>query len=311
MAAPGNVPGYVVLPLSLMDRANQATLRMSINGKPTMLMLDTGANVTILDQKFYKGAVSASNNVKRDDLPIELQKKLNANGQRAEIGYIDSLKAGPADFGKNMVLITDLAGNFGTYNNYHMTGSISGLLGEDFLHKHGAIIDWARKGVYLNTDPSKRMKVGPGLVAAGWIAVPMAQANTRHFTVQATVSGKPVRLIVDTGAQFTTFAPGVVPLTMHYNRDTGSSMVRIASNAGTSRMVGSDATMFPAEVEHWKIGNYEIASSLVAVHHFPPGLLAQQSAGEGPVLGLLGSEVLSKNHAIIDITGSTLYLKSH
>ena len=214
------------------------------------------------------------------------------------------------NFGGGPAIVTDLSSLFAQYNNLHGAGSIAGLLGEDVLHRYAAIIDWRRRGVYFNTDPSKRMKLGPSLTAAGWTAIPMAPTNSHRFTVPCTVNGKQARLLVDTGAGFTSFAPGIVPLSVNYNRDTGSSMAHLASTGMTSRMIGLDSTMYPAEVEHWKIGTYEIASSYVAVHKFPPGALADESSDPGPTLGLLGSEILAKNNALIDIAGSTLYLKS-
>ncbi len=301
------IPGYVVLPLASVRNTNQATVRVTLNGQKTMLLLDTGASTTLLDSSFYQGAKSKIT-IKKEDLPPQLQ-HVNANGERAEIGYIDSLTAGSMDFGKSPVVVTDLSRGLGAYNTFHAHGAVSGLLGEDFLHKYAAIIDWRRRGVYFNTDPSRRMKLGPGLLAAGWTAVPMAPTDARHFAVACTVSGKPVRLIVDTGAQFTTFTPGLVPLTVIYNRDTGPSMDRLAATTSIMSMIGLDSSMHPARVEHWKIGSYEIASANVAVNKLPPGLLTQKSAGEGPILGLLGAEQLAMNNAIVDVAGATLYLK--
>ena len=310
VSAQGGIPGYVVLPLSPMGRANQATLRVTLNGRSTMLILDTGASRTALDSRFYHGVRSTATTVNPSELPLESQRQLRVNGQKAEVGYIDSLKSGPMDFGKGPVIVTDLSATTAVYNNYHAQGAVSGLLGEDLLHRYSAIIDWRRRGVYFNTDPSKRMKLGPGLIAAGWTAVPMAVSSVRHFIVPCTVNGKAVRLDVDTGAQFTTFSPGIVPLTVIYNQDTGPSMRRIASATGTLSMIGGDILLHPARVEHWKIGNYEVPSSSVAVSAVPSLFLTQEAAGDGPILGFLGAEVLAANNAIVDVGGSTLYLKS-
>ena len=303
------IPGYVVLPLSPMHLANQATLRVTLNGHSTMLVLDTGATVTLLDSGFYRGASSKATTVNKADLPPALQQHVSANGQSAEVGYIESLKSGAMDFGKGPVIVTDLSSGLGRYNNYHADSAVGGLLGEDILHRYAAIIDWRRRGVYFNTDPSKRLKLGPGLLAAGWIAIPMEPANSRHFLVPCTVSGKQVRLIVDTGAEFTTFVPGVVPLNVIYNRDAGTSMGHLASTGTALSMIGGDSVMHPARVLNWKIGNYEVSSSSVAVGNIPHGLLTMQAGGDGPILGLLGAEVLAANNAIVDVGGSTLYLK--
>jgi hypothetical protein len=123
------------------------------------------------------------------------------------------------------------------------------------------------------------------------------------------VSGKAVRLVVDTGAEFTSFAPGIVPLNVIYNRDTGATMAHLASTTSTMSMIGGDSSVHPARVENWKVGDFPVASSVVATGALPHALLTQQGAGDGPILGLLGAEFLASHHAIVDIGGTTLYLK--
>ena len=307
-AAAGGLPGYVILPLSHMGRSNQACVRVTINGQPTMLLLDTGAPQTLLDTRFYQGARSQAGAVSAAQLPPEIPRKGKANGQPAEIGSI-SMTAGAMNFGRGPVVVTDLSEELGQYNNLHRIGSVSGLLGEDILHRYNALIDWGRRGVYFNTDPSKRMNPGRAFVSNGWTAVPMSATSGRHFTVSCTVDGKPVRLIVDTGAQFTSFNKDTIPLDIIYNRDTRGSMARLGSTEGTALMVGSASSMYPARVQRLKIGSYEVQDAIVAVQKIPEGFLREQSEGEGPVLGFLGDEVLASNNAIIDISGSTLYLK--
>ncbi len=309
-AEPGALPGYVILPLSHMGRANQACIRVTINGQPTMLMLDTGAYATVLDSHFYQGVHSRLGSGSDNELPPELQQKVNANGEKADVGYISSMTAGAMNFGKGPVVVTDLSKMLAQFNNLHHAGTVSGLLGEDILHKYSAFIDWGRRGVYFNTDPAKRMNVGHAFVNAGWTAVPMSSTNGRHYTVQCTIEGKPVRLMVDTGAQFTTLRSGVMPLPIIYNRDTGGSMAHLASTSMTMSMIGLDTISNPARLENWKIGNYVVARSNVAVNKFPEVFGNEQSAGEGPLLGLLGAEVLAANNAVIDIPNSMLYLKA-
>lgn len=308
-AATGSLPGYVILPLSRVGRANQACVRVTINGHSTMLMLDTGAPATVLDTRFYQGTRSKSPDVGQDKLPPEISRKTSANGQGAEVGYINSMTAGAMDFGKGPVIVTDLSATLSQFNNMHHNGAIAGLLGEDILHRYSALIDWRRRGVYFNTDPSKRMNISHAFVSAGWTAIPMSPTNGRHFSVACSVDGKPVRLLVDTGAQFTSFNKGTIPLDVIYNRDTGGSMARLASMGGEASMVGSFSSLYPARVERLKIGDYEVRHVNVAVHLLPEGILREQSDGEGPMLGLLGAEILSSNNAMIDIAGSTLYLK--
>lgn len=305
----GALPGYVVLPLSHLARSNQACIHVTVNGQPTMLILDTGAYATVLDSHFYQGVHSRPGGVNADELPPELQQKVSANGEKAEVGYISSMTAGAMNFGKGPVVVTDLSRLLNQVNRLQQGGTVGGLLGEDILHKYSALIDWRRRGVYFNTDPAKRMNVARAFVSAGWTAVPMSPTNGRHYTVQCTIEGKPVRLLVDTGAEFTSLRSDIMPLPIIYNRDTGRSMVHLASTGMAMSMIGMDSIANPVRLEHWKIGDYEIARSTVLANKFPATFGHEQSAGEGPLLGVLGAEVLAANNAVIDVAGSALYLK--
>ena len=282
-----------------MDHSNQATIRAVVNGQPTMLVLDTGASRSMLDSSFYKGVLSKAADYDPSDLPANFPKHGLTNGIKVDIGYINSLQSGTMDFGKGPVIVTSLPAATRLYNARHSRFAVGGLLGEDILHRFSAIIDWRRRGVYFNTDPAKRMKVGPGLVAAGWTAIPMVRTDANLFVVACHVEGSPVRLIVDTGAAFTAFNRSTIPLK------------NIVNNVGALRteMIGHESTARPARIDQWQIGNYNVPSTYVSVATLPQQLLVERSVGDGPVLGLLGSEVLARNNAIIDITGSTLYLK--
>ena len=82
----GRLPGYVVVPLTPMGRANQACIAVSINGRSTRLILDTGAYATVLDDHFYQGVHAQPSGVSEDQLPSELRKKVTANGEKAQVG---------------------------------------------------------------------------------------------------------------------------------------------------------------------------------------------------------------------------------
>ena len=92
----------------------------------------------------------------------------------------------------------------------------------------------------------------------------------------------------------------------HVDNSVGT---RLQTAAVSMSMINSNAVAYPARIENWKIGNYAVKSSVVTVHPMPSTLTSEQSSGEGPMLGLLGAEVLANNSAIIDIAGTTLYLK--
>ncbi len=292
------LPGYVALPLAD-TLTHLAVIRATIDGHPTSLIVDTGAAATTLDRRLYKGVLTASADPGASILPAGLPKTTRVNNVTAAVGQIQNLRAGAMRFGNGPVLVMDLSGMFGDYNNSHNRGAIGGLIGEDVLTTYGAIIDWRRRGIYFNTDASKRIHPGKSLVAAGWTAVPMHRTNGRHFAVSCVIDHRPFQLIVDTGAAFTLLDVGLLG-----SRD-------VINSHGALRMggIGGDALTRPVMLTDWMIGDYRIASYPVGATKLPDYFLSETAGGAGPMLGLLGSEVLSHNSAIIDIAGSTLYLK--
>lgn len=118
-AAADGLPGYAIVPLSNMGRANQACIRVKINGQSTMLMLDTGAYATVLDSHFYHGVQTKPGNVNPDELPPQLRQSVSTNGVKAEAGYIDNMTSSAMNFGKGPVVVADLSRQLDGYNNYH------------------------------------------------------------------------------------------------------------------------------------------------------------------------------------------------
>ena len=149
----------------------------------------------------------------------------------------------------------------------------------------------------------------PASEPPGWTAVPMTSTGHHHFTVACTVEDQAMRL-VDTGAGSTIFDKDAVHLrnTM-YNSSNGNHLGHFASNHLEMRSFGLSTTAYLAHLENWKVGPYSIQRSVVLSQATPAGLVTGGSGGEAPVIGLLGAEVLAANNAIVDVAGSTLYLK--
>ncbi len=303
--AADSLPGYVVLPLTLVG-PHTAGLRATINGHHTTLIVDTGAPLTVLDRRLYKGVVTSTTTANASSLPADFPKSTQAQrsagrhranreppGRRDALRQRAVLRHGP---------VGHVTTDYRDYNATHPDDPVGGLIGEDILRHYAAIIDWPRRGIYFNTDPSKRLKLGPGLVAAGWTAVPMERTSGRHFAVSSTVNGKPYQLIVDTGAEFTTV--DVSQLNYH-----DASYLPYVRGTMRTQMIGGISEGRPMYLKDWMLGSYHVPEVSVLGELLPGGLTNETSAAHGPVLGLLGREVLARNSAIIDISGSTLYVK--
>ena len=299
--AAGSLPGYVVLPLIRIG-TQAAGIRVKANGHPISLIVDTGASHTVFDRRLYRKITADQDTRPASVLLADYPTKVRLNGVHAEVGQIRDFEAGPIRFGSEPVMVLDLPMMSAAYRDFdrlHGDAPVGGLLGEDILRNYAAIIDWHRRAIYFNTVPAKRVRLGRGLTTNGWTAVPMTRTRGRHFTVPTVIDGRPFQLIVDTGAAFT-----MLDTARLHSRD-----IMYDRGVVQMHMIGSRGEGRPVVLKNWTIGTYAIPSFPVVAEALPDTLLNESAPGNGPTLGLLGSEALARNSAIIDINDSTLFLK--
>lgn len=112
-------------------------LNVEVNGVPTEMVLDTGAQVTVLDGRFAKAA--------------------RAKGWGRDVRHIDAAGvvsrgdiAGPKTFKIQGIPIRTPLVTLGTFAGYDLTGGkIAGLLGLDVIGMNWGIIDVAQQKFYF------------------------------------------------------------------------------------------------------------------------------------------------------------------
>ena len=122
------------------------------------------------------------------------------------------------------------------------------------------------------------------------------------FTVPCVLNGHPYRLIVDTGAPFTNLDRNLL------------ETARIGSHELPVRggLIGTEARQVGlVDVDQLRIGNY-----LATGVHMTTTSQSMTAFGghkdrseDGPILGLLGGDILGSNGAVVDIGNKALYLK--
>ena len=180
-------------------------------------------------------------------------------------------------------------------------GNYDGIMGENFLCRYRAIVDCHRQLLYLSLHPVKTPGLAHVLCPNGWTCIPMADAG-EDFCVPCQINGHAFRLIVDTGAVFTTLDQDW--LDGSHVQSSGLPL-RASVIGNTSHAMGL------AKLDRLQIGDYtamnvQIASSVDLGRVV--GRVDVKNAAV-PIVGVLGSDTLAFNGAIIDIGGHALYLK--
>ncbi len=262
-------------------------------------MLDTGASFTLLSDGRYKSLLSAADH----KLPAGVPATISVNGMRSPVAMAPGFQVGNTDIGTLPVCLVASSYLY-DHQMLYVPGSdrqYDGLLGENILRHYHAIVDCGRMALYLNTDPARKVNLGPAFTHAGWTRVPMTNFGN-DFTVPCTLNGHHFRLVVDTGAPFT-----------HFDKDKLSNAHLYATDISLrGGVIGSQpkAGGYLA-LDSLRVGDYTSETTQVMV---TPGLgeafeHVKAASSDTPVLGLLGGNFLANNGAIIDVSDQTLYLK--
>ncbi len=286
----GTLPGYQIVRLGR-GHNNRLCLAATIAGTKGLLMLDTGLNNTVLSNATYQSLLLNSSYT----LPAGLPRTVNLNGLRAPLAEAPNFYVGKSDLGAVPVSLVPRRYLSDAGRLY------DGLLGENILRHYNALIDCARLMLYLDIDPARKLNQSRSFVRHGWTRVPMSDTGS-HFTVPCVLNGHEFRLVVDTGAPFTNLDRNLLAAAQIGSHD-------LPVRSGLIGMETQQAGL--VDLDRLQIGDYlatnvhmtTTAQSLAAF-----GGPHDHSTG-GPIVGLLGGDILASNGAVIDIGNRLLYLK--
>lgn len=141
--------GFTAVPVREVGTGHHL-IEATINGRTGEFVLDTGANMTVIDRSHLAdfGLSGATR-----DLGGAIG--VGASGQASRV-RIDSFKIGPVEVRQNRVVSSDL-GQLLTVLSSVSGRTVSGIIGQDVLGEHRAIIDVARPMLYMieaDRDPA-------------------------------------------------------------------------------------------------------------------------------------------------------------
>jgi hypothetical protein len=285
-------PQFQALPLER-SKQNHLLIRAEINGKPALLGVDTGAPVSAISasrrKHFEMAGIPGSS---------KLPPRLRINGGFNRVTIAHRLRLGALTLVDEPMVAIDLSGPARAAHEFHEQ-ELDGILGADVLFPTEAVLDCKKQVLFMKIDPDARGEV-PGINRRGWKTMPIRVTKGWNLYVDSELNGKPAQLMIDTGA-FTTLIhrPFVREMRLK-TRDTPY----------TSGAVNLDERGLQlAVIRRFAVGPYVVKGKEVGVMNLDGLIHGDLLQGEPPVAGLLGSEFLRRNNAIIDFGNRTLYLK--
>ena len=285
-------PDFQALPLER-SRQNHLLLRAEINGKPALLGVDSGAPVSAISASrrthFGMSAIPGTSK-----LPPRL--KINGGFNRVTIAH--QLRLGALILVDEPMVAVDLSAPARASREFHEQ-ELDGILGADILFPTQAVLDCEAQILFMKVDPDAPGTV-PGVNHRGWKNVPIRVTKGWNLYVDSELNGKPAQLMIDTGA-FTTLI---------HRPFVREMRLPLRNTPYTSGAVNLDERGLQlATIRRFAIGPFLVKGKEVGVMDLKGLIHGDLLQGTPPVAGLLGSEFLRRNHAIIDFGTRTLYLK--
>ncbi|MDQ6807874.1 MAG: aspartyl protease family protein [Verrucomicrobiota bacterium] len=285
-------PQFEALPLERSPQ-NHLLVRALINGKPAILGVDTGAPVSaIAVQRRAHFGVTA--NPATSKIPT----RLSINGQFNSVVIAHRLTLGALNLMDEPLVAVDLGGG-NRAGKLLSEPEIDGILGADVLFPTKAIVDCEKGLLILKMDPSVSGTV-PGVDYRGLHGVPMHVSSGFNLYVDGTLNGRAARLMVDTGAFTTLIHSSFVRQMRIPLRKTPFSSAGVNLKQRGVQL---------ATISRFSIGPVDMQSKEVGVINLEGLIHGGMLDAKPPVAGLLGSEILSRHHGIIDFGSNTLYLR--
>jgi predicted aspartyl protease len=288
------LPQYEALPLERSSQ-NHLLVRAEINGKPAVLLVDTGAplSAVAIDRAAHFGMDPVSAKSK-------IPSRLNINGAFNAMSIARSLRLGALNLVDEAMVLIDFAYlRQSTNDKNDQKRESDGILGTDILSPLKAVLDYDRMLLILKLD-QRASGPTPGVNFHGFRRVRMRESEGYNLYVDGAVNGTKARLMVDTGA-FATLLHSQFVLRMKIPlRQTQFRSVGV--NLAQSRVRLANITRF-------SIGSMDMQSHRVGVINLQGLIHGGLLDASPPVAGLLGSEMLQRYHAIIDFGTNSLYMK--
>jgi predicted aspartyl protease len=268
---------------------------MSINGsKRIWWLVDTGAPGSTIAPSVRRGlslpgpaagsGINATVTRRGKTYPIAFAQSVDING----------IELGPGYFRVEQI---DRIANEKT-NALSSGFEKGGIIGMNFLLKHGALINYKTLQIFLSRHDSRLPVTREGYERMGYTYVPLRITPRGYVEVEGTIGGSTYSFLLDTGSFVSMLEPKIRERNHLAFNETRAILT--APHAGIK-----EARLTQATVPGFRIGNQDLSHYRIGFaesHTFNPGFLHEYG-------GILGPDLLHFHEALIDLGNRALYLK--
>ncbi len=137
------------------------------------------------------------------------------------------------------------------------------------------------------------------LAQLGYVSVPLRRTPVGHLELDATVNGKPARLLVDTGASATVI-----------NKTSAERWgLECHDNPGKAIGCGFVGSTQTTRLDELKLADLEIDDVEVAVVDLSQINAGLEQAKAEPIDGIIGSKLMIERNGIVEYASDTLHLR--
>ena len=134
----------------------------------------------------------------------------------------------------------------------------------------------------------------------GYIRVPLSRSGIGHFHTEGTLNGRPMSVLVDTGAGSTVFS-------LDLARELGLRLTKLDMMGGGAG--GAQLDVYGIREARFRLGKIMPTLSMLLAMDLTHVNQAAALRRSGPIDAVLGADVLEAHAAVIDYGSSSLYLK--
>lgn len=279
--------GYLLKKLPGMDleyrpQLNQYHSEVLVNGKPADFLVDSGAHTSTIATEFCvsQGIKTASDGTSR-----------GIGGEASEyMADIDSLAVGP-----HIRLKSKHMKAVSMANTRESDGVNDGLIGADILSKIGGLIDY-RNHRLAYPAPKTKPDIAGEARKAGFREITLKDGGV-YSILETTIAGKPMRFVVDTGAQQSV---------LDANSAKSLGLTTVPSAIVVQGIGNSRRTMELAAPEDILIADG------IRLHRMPMIVMPLdhvQMKSLGHFDGILGADFLYASGVVFDVGNHKFYLK--
>ena len=134
----------------------------------------------------------------------------------------------------------------------------------------------------------------------GYTRVPLSRSGIGHFHTEGTLNGRPISVLVDTGAGSTVFSLDIA-------RELGLRLTKLEMWGGGAGAAQLD--VYGIREARFRLGRLMPTLAMLLAMDLTHVNQAASLRRSGPIDAVLGADVLEAHSAVIDYGSSSLYLK--